>query len=341
MELRWNLIKSIDAAGRGSLEWGSRPVLLLCTETGEYQEFQYMKRRKVWIAVLIVVIGLIDILGLNYLSVVNTAKARFAVYQEKARILQTAQGKVSYIDEGTGAPVLVCHGICGGYDQGVDVLKDKTDSCRVIAPSRFGYPGSDLPENASVDLQVETYVELLDTLGIEKAYVLGTSAGGTVAIRMAIAHPERCMGLILYCSGYPDKQASEKKPGISGPPAFVCNDFCMWLASPFFEPLMGMDGDTIRTILPIADRKEGILFDSRVVNGATAGHFEDYNLEKAQVPVLIIHAKDDKLASFASAEAWSRRIPDCTFLPIPDGGHTMRGHAAEISEAVDLFIKAE
>ena len=300
-----------------------------------------MKRRKVWIAVLIVVIGLIDILGLNYLSVVNTAKARFAVYQEKARILQTAQGKVSYIDEGTGAPVLVCHGICGGYDQGFDVLKDKTDSCRVIAPSRFGYPGSDLPENASVDLQVETYVELLDTLGIEKAYVLGTSAGGTVAIRMAIAHPERCMGLILYCSGYPDEQASEKKPGISGPPAFVCNDFCMWLASPFFEPLMGMDGDTIRTILPIADRKEGILFDSRVVNGATAGHFEDYNLEKAQVPVLIIHAKDDKLASFASAEAWSRRIPDCTFLPIPDGGHTMRGHAAEISEAVDLFIKAE
>ena len=300
-----------------------------------------MKRRKVWIAVLIVVIGLIDILGLNYLSVVNTAKARFAVYQEKARILQTAQGKVSYIDEGTGAPVLVCHGICGGYDQGFDVLKDKTDSCRVIAPSRFGYPGSDLPENASVDLQVETYVELLDTLGIEKAYVLGTSAGGTVAIRMAIAHPERCMGLILYCSGYPDKQASEKKPGISGPPAFVCNDFCMWLASPFFEPLMGMDGDTIRTILPIADRKEGILFDSRVVNGATAGHFEDYNLEKARVPVLIIHAKDDKLASFASAEAWSRRIPDCTFLPIPDGGHTMRGHAAEISQALDQFITAE
>ena len=208
-------------------------------------------------------------------------------------------------------------------------------------PSRFGYPGSDLPENASVDLQVEAYVELLDALGIEKAYMLGTSAGGTVAIRMALAHPERCKGLILYCSGYPNEEASEKKSGISGPPAIVCNDFCMWLFSPLFEPLMGMDGDTVRTILPIADRKEGILFDSRVVNGAKAGHFEDYNLEKARVPVLIIHAKDDKLASFEAAEQWSRRIPDCTFLPIPDGGHTMRGHAAEISQALDQFIKAE
>ena len=300
-----------------------------------------MKRRKKWIVILIAVIGLIDILGLNYLSVINTAKARFAVYQEKAKTFQSTQGKISYIDEGTGAPVLVCHGICGGYDQGFDVLKDKTDSCRVIAPSRFGYPGSDLPENASVDLQVEAYVELLDALGIEKAYMLGTSAGGTVAIRMALAHPERCKGLILYCSGYPNEETSEKKSGISGPPAIVCNDFCMWLFSPLFEPLMGMDGDTVRTILPIADRKEGILFDSRVVNGAKAGHFEDYNLEKARVPVLIIHAKDDKLASFASAEEWSHRIPDCTFLPIPDGGHTMRGYAAEISKALDQFIMAE
>lgn len=300
-----------------------------------------MKRRKKWMIILILLISLIDILGLSYLSVTNAAKARFAVCQEKARSLQTTQGKVSYIDEGTGTPVLVCHGICGGYDQGFDVLKDKTDSFRIIAPSRFGYPGSDLPENASVDLQVETYVELLDALGIEQTYVLGTSAGGTAAIRMALAHPERCKGLILYCSGYPDEQASEKKTGISGPPAFVCNDFCMWLFSPLFEPLMGMDGDTVRTILPIADRKEGILFDSTTVNGAKAGHFEDYNLEKARIPVLIIHAKDDKLASFASAEQWSRRIPDCTFLPIPDGGHTMRGHAAEISQTLDQFIKTE
>ena len=300
-----------------------------------------MKRRKKWMIILILLISLIDILGLSYLSVTNAAKARFAVCQEKARSLQTTQGKVSYIDEGTGTPVLVCHGICGGYDQGFDVLKDKTDSFRIIAPSRFGYPGSDLPENASVDLQVETYVELLDALGIEQTYVLGTSAGGTAAIRMALAHPERCKGLILYCSGYPDEQASEKKTGISGPPAFVCNDFCMWLFSPLFEPLMGMDGDTVRTILPIADRKEGILFDSTAVNGAKAGHFEDYNLEKARIPVLIIHAKDDKLASFASAEQWSRRIPDCTFLPIPDGGHTMRGHAAEISQTLDQFIKTE
>ena len=127
-----------------------------------------MKRRKKWMIILILLISLIDILGLSYLSVTNAAKARFAVYQEKARSLQTTQGKVSYIDDGTGTPVLVCHGICGGYDQGFDVLKDKTDSFRTIAPSRFGYPGSDLPENASVDLQVETYVELLDALGLSK-----------------------------------------------------------------------------------------------------------------------------------------------------------------------------
>ena len=103
----------------------------------------------------------------------------------------------------------------GGYDLGFDVMGERTESYRVIAPSRFGYPGSDMPENATVDMQVEAFLEFLDKLGIEKTFITATSAGGTVAERFALMHPEKCKGLVLYCSGYPEnaKYWSEQIPG--------------------------------------------------------------------------------------------------------------------------------
>ena len=84
----------------------------------------------------------------------------------KAETINSSYGKVSYIDEGQGEAFLVFHGITGGYDQGFDVLSGRTDDYRVIAPSRFGYPGTDMPEGATVDMQVEEFTQLLDSLDI-------------------------------------------------------------------------------------------------------------------------------------------------------------------------------
>ena len=86
------------------------------------------------------------ILMFSYVRVTREAKERFAAYEQKAESVMTSFGKITYIDEGQGEPVVISHGICGGYDQGFDVLKGRTNLFRIIAPSRFGYPGSDLPE---------------------------------------------------------------------------------------------------------------------------------------------------------------------------------------------------
>jgi len=37
----------------------------------------------------------------------------------------------------------------------------------------------------------------MDALGIDKAYLIGNSAGGTVAMNTALEYPERVLGLIL------------------------------------------------------------------------------------------------------------------------------------------------
>lgn len=56
------------------------------------------------------------------------------------------------------------------YNQAYDTLGDRITTYRVITPSRFGYTGSDVPENPSVENQVEAFVELLDSLEIEQPF---------------------------------------------------------------------------------------------------------------------------------------------------------------------------
>lgn len=297
------------------------------------------KRKKVMIIVSGILFVVVAVLIIKFNIASKKALERFDTYKNKSEIVETSYGTITYIDEGEGEVILSCHGICGGYDQAYDTLSDKTEEYRVIAPSRFGYPGSDVPENPSIDNQVETFVELLDSLNIDKVYVLGTSAGGGFAIKFALLHPERTKGLILYCSGYPALEKPDKELTYVGPPSAICYDFPMWLFSPVFEPLMGMDSETIRTIMPLKEKHDGILLDAKIANTDMDNNYEKYDMSKLSVPVLIMHAEDDKLADYNRAALWSKKIPNCTFVSFKTGGHLMTGNSKKINEALDRFIQ--
>lgn len=284
------------------------------------------------------VFGVVFIGIVRFLFVKKEAQERFVGYKVMAKVADTSYGKVSYIDEGQGEGILICHGICGGYDQAYDTLAKGENSYRILAPSRFGYPGSDMPEDATIEMQVETFRELLDQLGIEKTYVLGTSAGGATAIRFALMYPGRTKGLILYCSGYPELREQEKKITYAGPPAIICNDLLMWLVSPLFKPLMGMEPETLKVILPMKPRKDGIVFDANVSNTVMVNDCMKYDMSNLEMPVLVIHAKDDKMADFKKVEPWIDRIKDCTFVALDNGGHLMEGNSKKIDTAVEQFI---
>lgn len=280
------------------------------------------------------------VLAVNFLVVRKAAIERFRSYESRTECVDTSFGRVTFIDEGNGEPFLIFHGITGGFDQGFDVMKDRIDIYRVIAPSRFGYPGSDMPPNATVDMQAKAFVELLDKLKIDKTFVTATSAGGTIAQRFALLYPERCKGLVLYCSGYPDdKRPLEPVSGMTGPPEFFCNDLAMWLISPLFKPLMGMDSDVIRQIMPMKERKAGIVFDSKVVNKDHTDNYDNYDLKNIRVPVLIIHSEDDKLADSKKARYWSNEIPQCKAVFFSGGGHLMNGNSEDINRVLDEFVE--
>jgi len=124
----------------------------------------------------------------------------------------------------------------------------------------------------------------------------------------------------------------------NGTTAFLCNDYAIFLISLLFKPIMGMEPSTIYSMLPVRDRKDGVILDASITNPDMARNFEDYPIEELQVSTLIFHAKDDKLASYTDTEKAISRFPNCTFISFESGGHLLSGHGKEIKKAVSEFI---
>ena len=298
-----------------------------------------VRYKRMWIyivgGILLLLAVYLIVQGTRCNIAVKECKERLASYN--AKTVNLSYGKMSYVDTGKGDVILSVHGIFGGYDQAYDTCKDFSSDYRIIAPSRFGYLGSDVLGSGTPAEQATAYMELLDKLEIDKVYLLATSAGGSVAIRFALDYPERTKGLILYCSAMPFTEKPEKFPEYAGPPGFLCNDYTMFLMSPLFEPIMGMEPSTIYSMLPVSERKEGVVLDASATNLDMARNYDKYNVEELQIPTLIIHAKDDKLANYADTERAVNRFPNCTFVSFEDGGHLLKGHGEEIKEVVLKF----
>lgn len=299
--------------------------------------------KRMWIyivaGVLLLLAVYLIIQGVRCNIAVKESTERLVSYN--AKTVNLSYGNMSYVDIGKGDVILSVHGIFGGYDQAYDTCKDFSSNYRIIAPSRFGYLGSDILGSGTPAEQATAYVELLDKLGIDKVYLLATSAGGSVAIRFALDYPERTKGLILYCSAMPFIQKPEKCPDYAGPPEFLCNNFAMFIMSPLFEPIMGMEPTTIYSMLPVSKRKEGVVLDASVTNLDMAKNYDKYDVEELQIPTLIIHARDDKLANYADTENAVKRFQNCTFVSFEDGGHLLKGHGEEIKKAVSKFTKEQ
>lgn len=297
--------------------------------------------KRMWIyivgGILFVLAIYLIVHGIRCNMAVKEGKERLVTYGAKTANL--SYGNMTYVDRGEGKIILSVHGIFGGYDQAYDTCKNFSSDYRIIAPSRFGYLGSDILGNGTPAEQAFAYVELLDELGIDKVYLLATSAGGSIAIRFALDYPERTKGLILYCSAMPYAEEPKKYSEYVGPPAFLCNDYAMFFISPLFEPIMGMESSTIYSMLPVEDRKEGVILDASVTNPDMARNFDDYEIESLQVPSLILHAKDDKLANYEDTLNALGRFPNCKFISFETGGHMMVGHSKEIEKAVSEFVK--
>lgn len=164
------------------------------------------KRRKIIVAVGIAFLAIFFIpLMVPVPSLGNTVPP-MSLADPDSLFINVSGLTVHYKDIGNGSTTFILlHGFGASVFSWREVIAPLSDYGRVIAFDRpaFGLTSRPMPgdwygENPyTVESQAEQTVALMDALGIERAVLVGNSAGGTVSIMVALMHPERVEALIL------------------------------------------------------------------------------------------------------------------------------------------------
>ncbi len=267
-----------------------------------------------------------------------------------SRLAQTSCGLIEFAEVGQGPAVLISHGSGGSYRHALNFAWPNT-CLRFIGVSRPGYSRTPLDTGRAFEEQADAFAALLDSLGIEKAAIVGMSAGGPAAIQFAARHPDRCWGLALV--------SAINQPTPALPPslqfferALRASDFLPWLMlnTPLVYLLSGrklleqlgsdrtkwdLFRQTIQGIFPISLSRDGILNDLEQARRMTR-----YPMDEISAPTLVIHGDADKIAPFEQGQWSAGRIPGAMFLVVENGGHlSFISHLDQTRQALISFLQ--
>ena len=112
--------------------------------------------------------------------------------------------RMHYVDEGTGAPVLLLHGEPTWAYLYRKVITGLTPVARCIAPDYFGFGRSDKPTDGgwyTYDGHVASIAALVDDLDLTDITLVVQDWGGPIGFRFAVEHPERVARLVVLNTG--------------------------------------------------------------------------------------------------------------------------------------------
>jgi 2-hydroxy-6-oxonona-2,4-dienedioate hydrolase len=311
-------------------------------------------------------------LGIGAAALVAIAALVYPAYREDIRIeraratagseiADTPCGPIEYAAFGAGPAVLLVHGAGGGFDQTVEFARVLAqDGFRAVAMSRFGYLRTPLPADASPAAQADAHACLLDALKIERAAVIGISAGAPSSMQFALRHPKRCaaLALVVPIAWAPDEaRAGQPHPSVAFALALPAlrSDFVFWAltkAAPSFltRTLLATPPEDVaaappeererlaamtRLILPVSLRQEGLRND-----GALVRSLPRYEVERIVAPTLVVAVRDDLYGTYASARYTSEHIPGARLVAYPTGGHLWAGHDRELRAELERFLRS-
>ena len=292
----------------------------------------------------------------GYVDAMARAEQRVSMGSQLAL---TPCGPIEYAVVGKGNPILFVHGAGGGYDQGSGIARELAQQgLQVITVSRFGYLRTPLPADASAAAQADAHACLLDALGVERAVVIGVSAGAPSTMQLALRHPQRMVGMVLLVPAYvsPARKASPPPPATEFLfDTALRSDFAYWATmrvarDTLIESLLATppavvhraDADErwrvasmVEHILPVSERRLGLVNDARMLSTPSSGA-----LERIEAPALIVSARDDGFGTWDNAREIAARLPHARFVGYESGGHVWVGHHQEVLAEVVAFARA-
>lgn len=264
--------------------------------------------------------------------------------------------KVAGPDDAPG--VVLLHHFFGNVATWRHVQRALSDSHRVASFDRPGFGLTERPRRHAWNganpytrgSSARLTVGLLDELGMDQAVLVGSSAGGTVALETYARSPERVRALVLVAPAV---------TGDVGPPAFLRP----MLRSPrlrrlgprilrraageiTLERVAGSWSDPSRAT---ADDVDAYTRPLRV-DGWDVGYWELFAAEpppdlstllpRIDVPTLVVTGDDDTVVPPQLSRRAAAAIPGAAYVELPGCGHTPQEECPEaFEEAVRDFLR--
>ena len=122
-----------------------------------------------------------------------------------------SQGLLFWREIGEGPYVIFLHGAWNDSCEWLSVM-ELLSHYHCFALDLFGFGESDYPNvHYSVDLLLESLAEFIDTLKLEKVYLVGHSLGGWIAASYALKYSQQVAGLVLLAPEGVEIQGQEKR----------------------------------------------------------------------------------------------------------------------------------
>ncbi len=251
-----------------------------------------------------------------------------------------------FIDQGTGAPVLLLHGHT--FDQRVwsDVVPSLLDSgLRVIRPDLRGHGlSTQAPAGYHSSHHADDMAAVLDAAGVDAAVVVGFSLGGGVALELALAQAERVRALALVAptlpgrpfeTGFMDnlRQVARVARG-EGIRAAMLGP---WLDSPLFAFSFTKPGLRERTAALVADFP-GAEYLATERDRVERQWTVPERLGEILVPTVVAVGERELPGFAAYAEEAAAAIPGAHLERVPECGHLLPLEAPQRIAALILEV---
>jgi pimeloyl-ACP methyl ester carboxylesterase len=255
----------------------------------------------------------------------------------------------AYVDEGSGAPVVLVHGSVSDYREWSNQMAPLARRYRVIAYSRR-YHWPNLPPakdaDASVERQTDDLAAIIQAMGIAPAHIVGHSYGGAVALNLTLRHPELVRTLVLaepavsgVLADTPENdvvskesqaiRAQMKDAFASGNEERIVRTYASHVAPGEFEKAPS----EVRQMLVANVPAFQLDFTSR------RPPFTCDDARRVAVPVLILSGDRSPMGLQRIAEEAARCIKGARLVRIPQATHWLQSdHAQAFNDAVLAFL---
>lgn len=247
-------------------------------------------------------------------------------------------------ERGSGPAFIFIPGLVGLKDAWSFQVAEFAQSYRCISFDHRGTGDSDKPASGyTTDEIARDVIALMDTLGVAKAHIAGTSTGGCVLQSLAIDHPDR-----LRCAIFSNTwvkadefitrvQTARKQIALSyGPAEYVKVSSLFTNGAQQFrfnlDKVMELEKRALATVAPVD------VLSQRLDMSVT--HDREADLGKIKAPSLIVGTLDDATVPSYQSEDLHNGVPGSRLVIMPEGGHySYRRHWQQWNKTVAAFLK--